>query len=434
MQQITLYQLNKLIQNTLEQNLDTSYWVVAEIGELRVNQKGHCYLELVEKEHDRLIAKLRGNIWAYDFYNINSLFRSVTGQPLKTGMKILARVVVQFHELYGLSLHIKDLDPNFTLGERARNRQQVIERLTREGVLQQNKKLPLPLVPQKIAVISSRTAAGYGDFMDQLMGNPQGYAFDVKLFETVMQGEEAVNSAIRAIKIIGAAHEQFDLVALIRGGGSQVDLDCFDSYQLALEITRCPLPVITGIGHQRDDTIADMVAHSKMKTPTAVAEFLINGMDAFEQQLNFLYDRIRDMVSKQLNDQQNRLFNMFKNLDHSAKIVISGKKHRIDLLNQRLGSAAGGALKTCHQNLKHFHDRLQKVPPRIISNEQQKLQIANTKFNLADPANILKRGYSITYLNGKVVKQDTEIGVGDEIETRVPAKRIKSNITEISNE
>ena len=306
--------------------MERSYWVVAEIGEIRVNQKGHCYLELVEKEGQKLIAKLRGTIWAYDFYNLNNLFRSVTGQPLKTGMKILSRVMVQFHELYGLSLHIKDLDPNFTLGERARHRQLVIDRLTTEGVWHHNKSVSLPLVPQRVAVISSRGAAGYGDFMDQLMNNLPGYKFKVRLFETVMQGEEAVRSVIRSLKQAGSQKHEFDLVALIRGGGSQVDLDCFDDYALALEITKCPLPVITGIGHLRDDTIADMVAHSKMKTPTAVAEFLINGMEAFDQQLNFQADRIKNLAMRQLGDQQTSLFGLLKNLDHSARIALSGSE------------------------------------------------------------------------------------------------------------
>ena len=434
MQQITLYQLNKLIQETLEQNLDRSYWVVAEIGEIRVNQKGHCYLELVEKQGQRLIAKVRANIWAYDFYNLNSLFRKVTGHPLKSGMKILARAGVQFHELYGLSLHINDLDPNFTLGERARHRQEVIDRLTKEGAMQLNKNLPLPMVPQRIAVISSSTAAGYGDFMDQLVGNLQQYTFEVKLFETIMQGEEAVESVTRALRRVGETKTGFDLVALIRGGGSQVDLDCFDSYSVAVEIAKCPLPVVTGIGHQRDDTIADMVAHSKMKTPTAVAEFLINGMQAFDQQLDFQYNRVRDLTRILLSQQQTRLFGLLKNLDHCARVAVSSNQHRLEMLYQRLGSGARGVLKSGRQKLHQHLEMLQKVPGKVISGKQRELQLLEARVKLADPSNILKRGYSITYLQGSVLKQGIDINPGDEIETHLSSRIIKSNVTEVAND
>ena len=434
MQQITLYQLNRLIQETLDHHLERSYWVVAEIGEIRVNQKGHCYLELVEKEENKLLAKIRANIWAYDFYNLNSLFRSVTGQPLKAGMKILSRAVVQFHELYGLSLHIKDLDPNYTLGERARHRQQVIERLTSEQILHHNKRLPLPLVPQRVAVISSRTAAGYGDFMDQLMGNAMGYAFKVELFEAVMQGDQAERSIIKALQTAGSVQHQFDLVVLIRGGGAQLDLDCFDNYALALEITRCPLPVVTGIGHQRDDTVADMVAHTKMKTPTAVAEFLLNGMEAFEQQLNYQADQIKQLAMEQLSDQRNRLFGLMKNLDHGARITLSGKKHKLALLNQKLSSSAMGVLKTNQQKVSHFQGLMRKSPYSIIAGKRQQLQLLEAKISLADPVNILNRGYSITYLNGKVLTPDTEVNIGDKIDTRLSSKTITSNVTEIGDE
>ena len=434
MQQFTLYQLNKLIQETLEQNLDQSYWVVAEIGEIRVNQKGHCYLELVEKEGQNLRAKVRANIWAYDFYNLNSLFRKVTGHPLRTGMKILARAVIQFHELYGLSLQINDLDPNFTLGERARHRQEVIDRLTREGAIQLNKKLPLPLVPQRIAVISSRSAAGYGDFMDHLVGNPQKYIFQVQLFETIMQGEEAVGSVSGAIRRAGEASAAFDLVVLIRGGGSPVDLDCFDSYLLASEIANCPLPVVTGIGHQRDDTITDMVAHSKLKTPTAVADFLISGMMAFEQQLDYQSQQIKSQVSKLLQQQGTQLYSLLRNLEHSARTVINQRYHATDLLNQKLKSAVKACIRDSRNTLINYQNTFIKHPSQIISREQRNLQLLEAKIELADPLKILKRGYSITYLNGKVVKRNIAVEEGDELDTRLHTRTIRSKVINVNHD
>lgn len=434
MRQVTLYQLNKIIQSTLEENLDRDYWVMAEIGEMRVNQKGHCYLEMVEKDGARLSAKLRANIWAYDFHNLNSLFRQVTGRPLSTGMKILARVVVQFHELYGLSLHVRDLDPNFTLGERARHRQQVIDRLNSEGVMQANRQLSLPMVPQRVAVISSATAAGYGDFLDQLTGNQNGYAFRVKLFDTVMQGDEAVDSLVGSFKKIEGRYHSFDLVAVIRGGGSQVDFDCFDDYQVALAITGCQLPVITGIGHQRDDTIADMVAHSKMKTPTAVAEFLINGMSAFDQQLNYQYQQIKTQVNRNLTDQRTKLFGMSKTLGHNSKSVIVGNKHRLDMLNQRLGSVVRAVIKDCWTRVGRHKELLTREPLKLLSRELQKMQLMEAKLNSADPVNVLKRGYSITYARGKVLKKDQKVEKGEEIITHLYSKVINSKVTDVKNE
>ncbi len=434
MQQITLYQLNRLIQKSLEQNLESSYWVVAEIGEIRVNQKGHCYLELVEKEGQRIKAKARGNIWAYDFYNLNSLFRSVTGHPLKTGMKILARATVQLHEVYGLSLHVRDLDPSFTLGERARLRQQVLDRLTKEGVFQLNKELSLPPVPQRVAVVSSSTAAGLGDFMDQLMGNVPGYVFKVEIFDAVMQGDEAVHSIKRALDRAVKVKEQFDLIVLIRGGGSQVDLDCYDDYHLALAVAKCPLPVVTGIGHQRDDTIVDMVAHSKMKTPTAVAEFLINGMEAFDQQLNFQRDRIKDLAISQLSNQQTQLFGMLKNLQHSAGMAINNRQHSLQLQHQKLAVGALNVLKVSSQKLQQCMQSFKSAPARAIIVKLQELKLREATLKLADPSNILKRGYSITYLNGALLKTGTALELGDEIETQLLSRKFSSQVTKIGDE
>ncbi len=434
MQQLTLSQLNQLIKSTLDQQLAPSYWVVAEIGEMRINQKGHCYLEFVEKEDQRLTAKLRANLWAYDFRNLNSLFLSVTGQSLKPGMKILARVMVQFHEVYGLSLQVKDLDPNFTLGERARQRQKVIDRLNREGIMNNNTRLRLPLVPQRVAVVSSRTTAGYGDFMDQLVNNQQRYHFQVDLFETVMQGEEAAESIARAIGEAAKKKEKFDILVIIRGGGSQIDLDCFDSYLLASTIAEFPLPVITGIGHQRDDTVADMVANTKIKTPTAVAEFLINGMKVFEEQLNFQFKQIKDCTSRHLQDQRTQLFGMLKNMGHGAKTLINTKKYALGMLKQRLISAADSCIKDNRSQLLHYQEALRKQPTKLVLQEKRLLQILETKITMADPENILKRGYTITYLNDKVIKADTEIKEGDELNTKLPAKSIISKVLKVSNE
>lgn len=434
MQYLTLFQLNQIIQSALEQQLAPGYWVVAEIGDLRIGQKGHCYMEFVEKDDQKIVAKIRANLWAYDFRNLNSLFQSVTGQPLRSGMKILARVTVQFHEVYGLSLQVKDLDPNFTLGERARQRQMVIDRLNSQGIMTNNTRLRLPLVPQRIAVVSSGTAAGYGDFMDQLINNQQRYIFQVELFESIMQGEQAAESITRAIQEVAKIKERFDILVLIRGGGSQIDLDCFDSYLLASEIAQFPLPVITGIGHQRDDTIADMVANTKMKTPTAVAEFLINGIMAFEEQLNFRLEQIKDRTSRHLQDQRTQLFGMLKNLGYGAKTLINTNNHTLGILKQRLISGVDSCIKENRSQLIHYQEVLDKQPIKVVSQERRLLQVLETKISMADPENILKRGYSITYLNERVIKPEIEINEGDVLDTKLYSKSIRSKVLKVSNE
>ena len=431
MQQISLYQLNQLIQSTLDDNLDSSYWVVAEIGELRVNQKGHCYMEFVEKQHEKVLAKLRANLWAYDYHNLNNLFRSVTGQSLGRGMKILARVMVQFHEVYGLSLLVKDLDPNFTLGERARQKQEVIERLSKNGLIDKNSQLRLPLVPQRIAVVSSQTAAGYGDFIDQLTTNPYHYHFEVEFFEAVMQGEQAVQSISKALEQVQTDWTKFDVLVIIRGGGSQIDLDCFDSYDLAEAIANSILPVFTGIGHQRDDTVADLVAHTSLKTPTAVAEFLLNGVSAFEAQLNFNRDRIKELAANQLEYQRTQLLKMSKSLYHNSNMVIKDNSHKLELMSQKLGAGVYRCLQESQITLNQCQQRLANRTIKVVDDNKQKLKLFEAKLTLADPQTILQKGYTITYLQGKVVKDHTPIKPGDQLETRLSNKRITSTVLKV---
>ena len=256
----TLSELNTAIKATLELAFPEMVWVVAEISEIRHNSKGHCYLELVEREEEETLAQIRANIWAYTFRNLASKFEKATGESLKQGMKVLLQVTVTFHEVYGLSLNVKDIDPTYSLGELAKKKREVIARLTKEGLINLNKQIHLSLVPQRIAVISSETAAGYGDFINHLDDNPYGYKIFYTLYQSLMQGQEAEASIIAALKQIREHIKLHDAVVIIRGGGSQIDLSCFDTYSLAVEVAKFPLPVITGIGHERDDTVVDLVA------------------------------------------------------------------------------------------------------------------------------------------------------------------------------
>lgn len=426
---LTLTELSQLIKGALDAQLSPSYWVVAEIGELRLS-RGHCYLDLIDKQEDKMVAKLRANIWSYAYRSISGAFESATGQQLAPGMKVLANVMVQYHELYGLSLNIKDIDPTYTLGERARRQQEIINRLIQDGVYDMNRQLPLPELAQRIAVISSPTAAGWGDFADQLIRNPFRYKFEVKLFKAVMQGEQAAESMMMALEQIFAREEDFDLVVIIRGGGAKTDLDCFDSYDLAAHIAQFPLPVLTGIGHERDETIADLVAHTKLKTPTAVAEFLLSGLRRYEEQAIRLADYIFAYADDFIREQQRRLEYIGKGL-HS-QTVFSFRQAR-----QKNDQLASGILKGSQLLMRENESRLhtlqmswQRCLTASFKNEKLRLQHIQKTVELLRPENILQRGYSITYVNGKLAKKAGTISAGDTLRTQTSQGELISTLQE----
>jgi exodeoxyribonuclease VII large subunit len=286
-EKLSLTQLQLIIRDSLYIALPDMYWVIAEISEIKENAAGHCYLELIEKHPDEknIRAKAKAIIWSRRYRFLKSFFENVTGESIKEGLKILVKTKVEYHELYGLSLIVSDIDPAFTIGEMALKRQQTINRLEHEGVFSMNKDLDFPIVPQRIAIISSKNAAGYSDFVNQLTGNSFGYVFYTELIETIMQGTETEQGVINALDKIAENSHLFDLVIIIRGGGSQSDLSWFDSYNIAYHVTQFPLPVVTGIGHDKDMSVTDMVANRSLKTPTAVADFLIECMADTENSL-----------------------------------------------------------------------------------------------------------------------------------------------------
>ncbi len=393
-QPYSLYELNGIIKSALSQVFPDAYWVAAEIAECKCNQRGHCYLDLVEKKDDRTIAQVKATIWAYEYRKLSHKFQSATGESLKPGMKIMLLAAVTFHEVYGLSLNVKDIDPAYTMGEMARKKKEVIERLRKEGIMDLNKGLPLPLVPQKIAVISSPTAAGYGDFFDQLDSNPYGYKFVHVLFPALMQGHEAEGSIISALDKIRQSRHHFDVAVIIRGGGSVVDLNCFDSYPLASRIAQFPLPVVTGIGHEKDDSVVDMVAHTKLKTPTAVAEFLISGLRSFEESIADIRNRICVYTERLLKDGQYRLNTITQKLAFiPARIAALSNK----LLIVRKD------IKSSVRELIRKHDN------RLGSMEQA--------VRLLDPVRVLRRGYSITRHNGRIIKDASLVKKGAVLDT-----------------
>ncbi len=404
MQELSLSELSLQIQKAIESQLDASYWVVAEIAQIQVNHSGHCYLELVQKEEGKVIAKARATIWAYSYRNISAWFEKITGSNLEAGMRILANAKVTFHEVYGLSLNIKDIDPSFTIGEREKARQLVIQKLEDDGVMEMNQGLDLPTVPQNIAIISSETAAGYGDFINQLTNNPYDYCVYYKFYSAVMQGEKAPESIINALHKI-YEEESADMIIIIRGGGSQLDLDCFDDYELSSHIAQFPLPVISGIGHERDTSVVDMVAHTQLKTPTAVAEFIIQGFSAF--QLN-------------IEDQFNTIASI-------ANSYISTEKEQLAYLSSSITQLSSHHLHTNQSQLNNVIQNIKHLSITQLIKNRNTLSVMEQKIALLNPKHLLERGYSLTYLNGKPIGS-TKGAKGDKLETITSTQRIKSTV------
>ncbi len=435
MSQLSLLELNDLVKETLSTSMEPSYWVVAEIGEMRLTQKGHCYLELIEKDGRSTLAKIRATLWSYNYRRLNGWFEAITGEPLRAGMKILSQVEVSFHQVYGLSLNIKDIDANFTMGERARKKQQVLALLAEEGVLEMNKSLPLPRVPQRVAVISSPTAAGLGDFMDQLENNRYGYRVDTRLFKAIMQGDHAAESITEAMLQVYQEQEKgiapYDLLVIIRGGGAQVDLDCFDSYELAGHIAQFPLPVVTGIGHERDETVADLVAHTRMKTPTAVAEFLINGIYSFEEQLFGLWTRISKTAGHITRERAYILENLVQQLRFLTFRQLEGEKEKLLRWQYQIRLESQRKLRDQDKSLKLFRRQLETKTVKVLHLHQERIGQLQKYIQASDPDRILKKGFTQTRVNGKSIDHAADMQPGDQIETRTYRHKLISRLEQI---
>ncbi len=457
-QTITLLELNKNIQETIHDGFPNAVWVVAEISELKVNRNGHCYLELIEKDaiSDHIIARSRAVIWAFTFRMVKPYFENITGQELVPGLKVLVKASVEFHELYGLSLNITDIDPNYTLGDLAQKRTEIINRLEEEGVINMNKELLFPLVPQKVAIISSETAAGYQDFINQLENNSFGYTFYYKLFPSVMQGAQTEDSIIRSLEKIYEYENFFDLVVIIRGGGSQADLSCFNNYLLAANVAQYPIPVLTGIGHDKDESIVDLVAHKKLKTPTAVAEYIIEKTASFEESLIELNHTIINIAKEYLQDQKVLLHQHGIDLEHlvtrkidkqAGYLILKKEKIRNSIIqlykhkNVSLDKLVNITEQKVHQLLLSQGNKIHLYKKKLnygsslfIANQKAMLKNREDKNTLLDPANILKRGYSITYLNGKTLYDIKSVTENDEIITKLFRGFIRSKVKEKKHE
>ena len=432
-QALSLVELNQRIRMTLEQAFPDTYWVRAEMSDVRENgASGHCYLEFIEKDprSGQLLAKVRGAIWAKTFRLLKPYFEMETGQRFVSGLKVLVRVTVDFHELYGLSLTVVDIDPAYTLGDMARKRLEIIRQLQEEGVFELNKELPLPLLPRRIALISSPTAAGYEDFMNQLTHNRAGYPFYVKLFPALMQGERTEESVIAALDRIYAHQELFDVVALLRGGGATSDLNSFDSYLLAANCAQFPLPILTGIGHERDDTVVDLVAHTRLKTPTAVAEFLIARMDQAAQTVEELQQTMTQSASVRLLQEKQRLQSYATRFPALVGQRMERNRTLLHQLGAKLPTMAQGFVERKRAMVDRLAMQLRNATTTHLAEKQRFLQLQEQFVRMASPDYILRRGYSLTLREGKIIKRAEELQVGDELTTRFMDGEVKSIIKE----
>lgn len=475
MEILTLREFLGQIRQTFEFAYPLQYQITAEIARLNIHpQSGHCFCDLVEKEEDIVVAKASGVVWKSNLSGILKKFREIVGEELKEGMKVLLIVEVRFHELYGLRLNIVDIDPSYTLGEFALYRKKIIERLEKEGLLTKNKQISFPLVPQRIAVISSESSAGYEDFLNTLLNNIYGYRFFVTLFPAYMQGEAAESSILNAMEtcLSRMEKERYDILVIIRGGGDNVDLHCFDSYKLGKAIACFPLPVLSGIGHTRDETIVDMVSYKKLITPTATGEFIVAKMKAFEDSITeiagWIVDITREIISQQktyvkelekhftiftdffthrIEQKFNNTVDSFREI--TMKIITNQKTHMKELekhlsiftdffihkKEQRFISTISQFINNVSKNITSREFFLKQVPSSLssslrmyIKNNFNLLERYEEKISLINPVNILKRGYSITFKNGRVIKDVDNINEGDIIETQLYKGKIKSKV------
>lgn len=429
---LSLLELNQLLAEVIEVGMPREYWVEAEISELRV-VRGHCYIDLIEKTEgtNTPIARASAKCWQNTWSVISPYFEKVTGQRLRSGMNVLMLVSANFHPAYGFSWIISDIDPTYTLGDMARKRQAIIDQLKREGVFDLQKELSLPLFCQHIAVISSANAAGYGDFVDQLESNAHGFRFVTRLFPATMQGEGVEQSIIAALNNI---YETFltsdetapDCVVIIRGGGATSDLSGFDTLALAENVAQFPIPVITGIGHERDESILDMISHTRVKTPTAAAALLIDHLKRVWDYLQEAQGVLETNARQRMDLEQMRLQRAAQKIPPLFSLFKERQERRIDSMMRDMIAAAQRSISDDMHKVETLESIIKPMLERRVTGEMHRLQMLGQRVSALDPDLLLKRGYSITLHEGKIVRDASQLKHGDKIETRVEKGTIHS--------
>ena len=417
---LSLYELNSLVRDVISMSLPDSYWVEAELSEAREGYGGHCYMELIEKdEHSNTpIAKAHASCWRNRWMLLKPHFERVTGQRIHAGMKVLLKVHAQFHENYGFSWIVDDIDPTYTMGDMARKRMEIIQTLKEEGVFDLQKELKLPMFCQRIAVISSATAAGYGDFCNQLADNGYGLQFTTALFAATMQGEGVEQSVISALNRINEEWENWDCVVIIRGGGATSDLSGFDTLALAENVANFPLPIITGIGHERDESVLDMISFQRVKTPTAAAAFLVDHLTEVYARIEDAQEAIVNYVKRRLQVERMKFERLSTQIPTLFSLVKVRQSNRLDQLLNRLKVKAERIPADGLHRLEMLEARLKEPVARKLERELHRIDMLSQRAIAQDPERLLSRGYSITLKDGKSIKDASQLKAGDEIETR----------------
>ncbi|PIY07065.1 MAG: exodeoxyribonuclease VII large subunit [Bacteroidetes bacterium CG_4_10_14_3_um_filter_31_20] len=425
---LSLFQLNGLVKKALKENFSKTYWIVAEISEIRNNSSGHCYLEFIQKDEasNNILAKARANIWASTYRLIKPYFETSTNSTLSQGMKILVNVSVEFHELYGYSLTIHDIDPAYTIGDMEQKRTLTIQQLVADGIFDMNRQLEMPVVPQRIAVISSETAAGYGDFRAQLENNEYGFVFYPVLFQAYMQGDSAESSILNALDNIYTHNENFDVVVIIRGGGSRAELSCFDSYDLASNICQFPLPVIAGIGHERDQSVVDMIANTRVKTPTAAATFLIAQVSEFAFKIDEITETIVSHAKALVENCGSEIELVSERINFLSSNLIHTKNESLYKLCYLYSIGSSKKLTIYKTELNNIEEKLKYSCNDLIKINEQKIESYQRIVNQCEPDKVLKKGFSITTFKGKQIKNINILADGDNIDTQLHNGTLKS--------
>jgi exodeoxyribonuclease VII large subunit len=453
--ELSLFQLNSMVRTAVKQCFPESIWVRAELAEARTSGPGHCYLELVEKDPvtGDIIARARGAVWANTWRRLKPFFEEQTGQEFTAGIKVLVEVSIDYHELYGFTLTVSDIDPSYTLGDMARQRAEILKRLEQDGVRDMNKEQILAPVPTRIAVISSPTAAGYGDFLDQLHHNEQGYIFYTHLFAAIMQGAQAAPSIIAQLERIANVEELFDVVVIIRGGGAVADLSCFDNYELASNVAQFPLPVIVGIGHERDETVLDAIAHTRVKTPTAAAEFLLSRLDEVALRLETISNAIQTRIGERILAEQARIEAIGERLPLLVENRLGREKSRIEMVSTHVRNRVQSLIEAHKQSLQLQTAAIPQIVGRKLSNAgvhldflvksirqsiPYRLDLARIRLEsleqivgLASPEAVIRKGYTLASRNGRTVRSAASLHRGDRINLSFADGEAEALITDI---
>lgn len=426
---LTLYELNSLVRDVIETTFDSIYWVEAEVSEARV-VNGHCYMELVQKDlmGATPVARASAKCWRNTWARLRPKFERATGQTLHAGLKVMLAVTANFHEAYGFSWIVQDIDPTYTMGDMARKRQEIINKLKAEGVFDMQKELELPLFAQHIAVISSEGAAGYGDFCHQLLDNEEGLWFKAELFPAVMQGADIEPTVIAALNAINERIDEFDAVLIIRGGGATADMSGFDTLRLAENVANFPIPVITGIGHDRDESVLDMVSHTRVKTPTAAAAFLVDHLESVWLRVNDCQTRLSNVARHNIDLAKEQLARMAERILSAFSMVKEQQLHRLSRIMTELSFLAKGRIDGCRARVEKAEETLPHLAKIELVKYRLQLEGIETKVKMLDPQLVLRRGYSITRINGKVVKDASLLKKGDVMTTQLERGTVESEV------